>query len=194
LNPTLGLVASLALLADLPPGPVNAAGHLDSAAFEFVRPGVDRAEVDRRLGEPYISSPSVVIAGEVDLFLDEITIGRRTAGTPRPTEDVHFYDYRPAAHPGELARIVFREGRVWYALLPPRPGEATVEGARALYGRELTTTTVQRRGGHVITTTRIHRIPELGVGVVEWTGRGVTHRLVFPPEGEPPGNRPPPRP
>jgi hypothetical protein len=95
---------------------------------------------------------------------------------------VHYYDYRPDAHPSELARIVFRQDEVWYALLPPRAGESTVESARTLYGRDLMTTTVERRSGHLIWVTRIHRIPELGVGVVEWTARGVTHRLVFPPE------------
>jgi hypothetical protein len=168
--------------AALAAGPVGDDGHLDPAAFELVVPGVSRAEVDERLGEPYLSSSAVVVAGEIDLFVDEITFGPRSGGRPRPTEDVHFYDYRPDAHPSEFARIVFRKDRVWYALLPPRAGEATLESARALHGRDFETTTVQHGSRHVRWTTRIHRIPALGVGVVEWSQRGVTHRLVFPPE------------
>jgi hypothetical protein len=89
---------------------------------------------------------------------------------------------RPNDHPSELARIVFRQDKVWYALLPPRASEATLESARALYGRDFVTNTVRRQSGHLIFVTRIHRIPELGVGVVEWSAKGVTHRLVFPPE------------
>jgi hypothetical protein len=100
-NAARGLAPSLALLGALASGPVDDAGHLDPAAFAFVEPGVSRAEVDRRLGPPYISSPSVVAAGEIDLFIDGVSIGSSRGRQPRQTEEVHYYDYRPDAHPSK---------------------------------------------------------------------------------------------
>jgi hypothetical protein len=173
------LAGSLVALAA---GPITTDGHLDAAAFEFVKPGVPRKEVDKRLGAPWVSSPSVVIAGEIDLFVDAVPLfdGPRK---PRPTEDVHYYEYRPDDHPSEFARIVFKaKGTVWYAQLPLRPGESTLEEAKARYGPAFVTTTSERRTGHLVTVLSVHRLPELGVGFVEVRPHGLTHRLVFPPE------------
>jgi hypothetical protein len=172
------------LLAAAASGPVAADGHLDAAAFEFVKPGVTRAEVDRRLGKPWVSSPSVVVAGIIDLFVDEVPLGGDGGPRkPQPTEDVHYYEYRPDAHPSEFARIVFKaKGTVWYAMLPSPPGEKTFEEAKARYGPDFVTTTIQRKTGHLVWVFKTHRLPEIGVGFVEEPRRGLTHRLVFPPE------------
>lgn len=179
----IALLAS-SLLAAAFSGPIATDGHLDAAAFEFVKPGVTRAEVDRRLGKPWVSSPSVVIAGTIDLFVDEVPVdGGGGPRKPQPTEDVHYYEYRPDAHPSEFARIVFKaKGTVWYAMLPPRPDEKTLEEAKTRYGPDFVTRTIQKKAGHLVWVLTIHRLPEIGVGFLEEARRGLTHRLVFPPE------------
>ena len=147
-------------------------------------PGVARADVDRRLGEPYISSISVVAAGEIDLHPGDLpSFGRGPRRSPRPTVDVHFYEYRPAGHMFEHARIVFRDGRVWYAMLPPPQDERTRNAVVARYGNVFEEETVERRSGHVRRTEFILWARKTGLAFVERPGEGITHRVVFPPEG-----------
>lgn len=185
---SLGFLAlSLSLLAATLTGAVDdETGHLNAAAFDFVKPGVSRADVDQRLGTPYVSSESVVAAGRIDLFVDQAPTEEPTKKrAPVATEDVHFYEYRPDKFPSEFARIVFRQdGTVWYAMLPPKATEATVEKAEARYGAPFVKTKIHKKDGHIRSVTVIHRIPDLGVGLVEVPGRGITHRLVFPPEAK----------
>jgi hypothetical protein len=158
-------------------------GHLSPALFDFVKPGVTRAEVDKRLGDPYVSSVSVVVADRIDLFLDEApTEESNPQRAPQPTEGVHYYDYRPDKFPSEYARIVFRKDKVWYAMLPPKSLDTSVEQAQARYGKPFVTNKIHKADGHILSVIVVHRIPDLGVGLVEVPGRGITHRLVFPPE------------
>lgn len=165
---------------------VDETSHLDPAAFDFVKPGVARAEVDKRLGDPYVSSVSVVAADRIDLFLDEApTEESNPQGAPQPTEDVHYYDYRPDKFSSEYARIVFRKDKVWYAMLPPKSLDTSVEKAQARYGKPFVTSKIHKADGHILSVIVVHRIPDLGVGLVEVPGRGITHRLVFPPEKTP---------
>lgn len=182
----LGFLAiSLSLLAAAPLGAVDdETGHLSPAAFDFVMPGVTRTEVDQRLGPPFVSSESVVAAGRIDLFVDQApTDEPAKKRAPVAMEDVHYYEYRPEKFPSEFARIVFRhDGTVWYAMLPPKATDATVDKAHARYGKPFVKNKIQKRDGHVLSVTVVHRIPELGVGLIEVPSRGVTHRLVFPPE------------
>lgn len=164
-------------------GAVADDGHLDAAAFEFVKPGVARAEVNKRLGDPRVSSPLVVAADRIDLFVDDApTEDSNLQRAPQPTEDVHYYDYQPVKFPSEYARIVFRKDKVWYAMLPPRPTESSVEKAKSRYGEDFVSTKKHKKSGHILGVFNVHRIPAQGVGLVEVPGQGITHRLVFPPE------------
>jgi len=155
-------------------------GHLSPAAFDFVKPGAARSEVDSRLGEPYVSSSSVVVKGEIDLFVDEMPTGPSTRA-PQPTEDVHYYEYRPRAHSSEFARIVFRQDKVWYAMLPPRPSERIREQIFSRYGNVFEEERIHRRSGHILMVEVILWLEKQGLGFVEKPGRGITHRIVFPP-------------
>lgn len=101
---SLGCLApSLSLLAAT--GAIDETGHLNPAAFDFVKPGVSRADVDQRLGTPYVSSESVVAAGRIDLFADQAPTEKPTKKhAPVVTEDVHFYEYCPHKFPS-LSRL-----------------------------------------------------------------------------------------
>jgi hypothetical protein len=174
---------ALSIFAAVSTGAIDENGHLNPAAFDFVKPGVTRAEVDKRLGNPYVSSVSVVAADRIDLFLDEApTKASNPKRAPQPTEDVNYYDYRPDKFPSEYARIVFRKDKVWYAMLPPKSLDTSVEKAQARYGKPFVTSKIQKANGHILFVVMVHCIPDLGVGLVEVPGAGITHRLVFPPD------------
>ena len=169
-------------LADKREQSTDATGHLSSTAFEFVEPGVRRGEVDKRLGKPYISSISVVAQGRIDLFLDEApTEPSNPRRAPQPTEDVHYYDYRPDKFPSEYARIVFRKDKIWYAMLPTH-GEKTRGEVIARYGNVFEEQKVQRRSGHVLSVDVILWLRKNGLAFIEKPGQGITHRVVFPTE------------
>lgn len=169
-------------LADKREPSVDATGHLSPTAFEFVVPGVRRGEVDKRLGKPYISSPSVVVRGRIDLFVDELTMQPPGKGKPQPTEEVHYYDYRPMQHSSEFARIVFRGDKIWYAMLPPHSGERTRGEVIAYYGNVFEEQKVHRRHGHVLSVDVILWLRKKGLAFIEKPGQGITHRVVFPAE------------
>ena len=160
---------------------VDSTGHLSPAAFDFVKPGVTRAEVDKRLGAPFISSESVVTKGQIDLFVDEPPT-QESSRAPVETEDVHFYEYRPEKFPLEFVRIVFRGDAVWYAQLPPQSSERTKKDLLGRYGADsFKLTNVERGPAHLRRTVTIYRIPQKGIAFVA-SGNTVTHRVVFPPE------------
>jgi hypothetical protein len=162
---------------------VDVTGHLSPTAFQFVVPGVSRSEVDRRLGKPYMSSISVVAKGRIDLFVDEIpSEPSNPQRAPQPTEDVHYYDYRPASFVSEYARIVFRRDKVWYAMLPPQSGEKTRVEIIAHYGNVFEEDKVHRRSGHILSVDVILWLRKNGLAFVEKPSRGITHRVVFPVE------------
>lgn len=170
-----------ARLADKPETFADATGHLSPMAFEFVVPGVRRGEVDKRLGKPYISSPSVVVQGRIDLFLDEApTEQSKPQRAPQPTEDVHYYDYRPDKFPSEHARIVFRGDKIWYAMLPPLNGEKTRAEIMTRYGNVFEEQKVHRRDGHIRSVDVILWLRKKGLAFVEKPGRGIIYRVVFP--------------
>lgn len=168
-------------LADRREKSTDATGHLSPTAFEFVLPGVRRGEVDRRLGKPYISSSSVVVKGQIDLFVDALTAQRSEGDKPRPTEDVHYYEYRPRQHSSEFARIVFRGDNIWYAMLPPHSGERTRGNLIAYHGDEFEEQKLHR-GRHVLSVDVILWFRKKGLAFIEKPGRGITHRVVFPAE------------
>ena len=126
----------------------------------------------------------MVIAGRIDLFVDEVpTKESNPQRAPQPIEHVHYYEYRPKKFPSEYARIVFRkDNKVWYAMLPPRPTESSVEKAKSRYVEDFVSTKKHKKSGHILSVFNVHRIPSQGVGLVEVPGQGITHRLVFPPE------------
>lgn len=154
-------------------------GHLSPAAFDFVEPGVTRAEVERRLGKPWVSSETVIAKGEIDLFVDQLP-PRRPNAKPRETETVRYYEYRPEDHPLEYARIVFRGDRVWYAQLPPQTTERTPKDLLGRYGPVFVENRFERSTGDLVRKYVIHRIPDRGLAFVEHGG-AITHRVVFPP-------------
>lgn len=179
----MSILFGVLLLGATAIGPIGNDDHLNTVAFEFIKPGVTRAEVDKRLGEPYVSSISVVIANHIDLFVDEApSADASPAKIAQPTENVHYYEYRPDKFPSEYARIVFRKGKVWYAMLPLRPSEMSVDKAEQRYGKKFIASKLQKKAGHLLSVMNIYRLPDKGVGLVEVPGRGMTHRLVFPPE------------
>jgi hypothetical protein len=165
-------------------GAVDETGHLNPAGFDFVKPGVTRAEVDKRLGKPYVSSPSVVVKGQIDLFVDEApTEESNPQRAPQPTEDVHYYEYRPDKFGSEYARIVFRkDNKVWYAMLPPHSGEKTREEVIARYGNVFEEQKIHRRSGHILSVEVILWLRKKGLAFIEKPGQGITHRVVFPVE------------
>ena len=170
-----------ARLADKPETFADANGHLSPAAFEFVVPGVRRGEVDKRLGKPYISSASVVMQGQIDLFLANApTEQSKPQRAPQPSEDVHYYDYRPDKFPLEYARIVFRGDQIWYAMLPPLNGEKARAQIMVRYGTVFDEQKVHRRNGHILSVDVILWLRKKGLAFVEKPGRGITHRVVFP--------------
>lgn len=160
----------------------DASGHLSPTAFDFVVPGVRRGEVDKRLGKPYVSSISLVAQGQIDLFLDAApTVHSNRQHAPQPTEDVHYYDYRPDEFSSEYARIVFRNDNIWYAMLPVHD-ERTRGEVIARYGNIFEEQKVQRRRGHVLSVDVILWLRKKGLAFVEKPGQGITHRVVFPAE------------
>lgn len=166
---------------------VGADGYLSPEAFEFVLPGVTRKEVDRRLGGPWVSSPSIVVSGQIDLFVDSLSPQKGPGGPPYETEDVHYYEYRPDAHVSQFARIVFRGREVWYAQLPPRVGERSRTEVESRYGPAPDVTVLRAGSRHLPKRYNVHRWPARGLAFVEDLGaandpRGaITHRVVFPP-------------
>lgn len=170
-----------AWLANKPQAFADANGHLSPMAFEFVVPGVRRGEVDKRLGKPYISSTSVVVQGQIDLFLDDApTKQSDPPRAPQPTEEVRYYDYRPDKFPSEHARIVFRGDKIWYAMLPPLHGEKTRAEIMARYGHVFEEQKVHRRDGHILSVDVILWLSKKGLAFVEKPSRGITYRVVFP--------------
>ena len=157
-------------------------GHLSPAVFSFVKPGVELAQVEKALGEPFAKGPAVTPKGEVNLFVNEPILAPSKPGQkPRPVEQVLWLDYRTESSPLEFARVVVRDGKVWYAMLPPQTSERSVEKLKKRYGDRFVRTDVTRNDGHSVEVLRIWRLPQDGLAFVE-AKEGITHRVVFPAE------------
>lgn len=159
----------------------DAKGHLSPAAFEFVKPGVTRAQVDERLGTPFVSSIGVVAKGEIDLFVDELPPPPKPGARRRETEPIHYYEFRTEKFPLEFARIVFRGDTVWYAQLPPKATERTRQAILERYGAAFKESVIERNQGNIARKYSVHRLPAKGLAFVEHGGK-ITHRVVFPAE------------
>jgi hypothetical protein len=168
-------------------------GYLSPEAFEFVRPGVTRKEVDARLGKPSLSGKAEIRKGRIapfehSIILSDLPFGTRPRG-PYETETVTSYEYSSDVRPSERATITFRADTVWYAELPPRAFERTRAEIERRYGPGVEVTTVQKGTRHLPDWVTVYKWGSHGIAFLEGhagvgTPRAIRHRVVFPPEAK----------
>jgi hypothetical protein len=119
-------------------------GHMSPAQFDFVRLGETTPQVTKTRGEPWLAYRTSIFDGEIDPFisLDEpehyawpILQSRRTG---KKLVTVYGMEYRNPSYTAEYAKLVFRDRKVYYALLPTRIWERSSAGLKLRYGRKLT--------------------------------------------------------
>ncbi len=156
--------------------------------FAFVRPLETTVnEVVQRLGEPDSDWSSYVVENEIDVF-----------GPPIPTPHSIGHTHRRARERGvkvikvrvlewhvsgrrRPVRFVFREDRLWYAMVVPGSAERTPEKLTAQYGKRPHVSTLTRAVADVIFGVRVYAYPELGVAYTQVSSNQIETKFVFPP-------------
>lgn len=185
MNPKSAL--AIALLALSLPAAARAESPAPPEAkdYAFLVPGQTTPEdAIARLGKPEINYEVYVIEGEIDVL---VTL-------PTPTNLRHLYERAgkrkvvamrslewPVDEYGmDLAKLIFHEGRLLYAIVPPSPSESTPEKLAARHGGTTRRSVQSALAGHIETSAVVHLIPERGVGVMrDW--RSMTWKIVFAP-------------
>lgn len=158
---------ALALILILGSAPIS------SDAFTFAKPDKTRLEeVVRRVGPPAVEHAAWLIENEIDPFVDVPTPSKlrdvyARAGSRRVIEaHVAAWDT-----PQGRARLVFRGGTLWFAVLPTDETEAI--------GAE--TRTITQRAGDLVMSWTLATWPEQGIGVLTPSSGGPpARRLLFP--------------
>src|SRR5207248_1812716 len=103
------------------------------ARFSFLRTGETRQDAARKLlGEPFLEYDTHVVESLPDPFvsMDDVEHYRwqleQADRRRQALLDVHVLEYRDAVDAVIYAKLVFRKGVLWYALVPITPSEATL--------------------------------------------------------------------
>ena len=185
-----GACAALLLVA----GAVGAISGLGknsfgAAEFAFLRVGETTPEAAKeRCGAPFLDYETAVFADEIDPFVSmdepehyrwQLEESRRTG---RNLVSVYVLEYRNPSASWEYAKLVFRDGRLWYALLPPAFWESLFIGIELGHLRKPAERRIPVQAFDFRYTATIWTYPDLGVGYLRTIGPRVEAKILFAPE------------
>lgn len=188
-------VVGIALVASIA---ASSAGAGDGTAgpprFRFAAPGATTIDdALRELGRPALRTPVYVVEDEIDVFGPMVggasglqDTHRRAARRGVRVIQVELLEW-PRDDPGRglgvgsSAKLVFRGGRLWYAVTEPSATETRAAELDRLYPQPLQRLVLSRHAGDLGYHVKVFALPMLGIAYAQWRGERINTRVVFPP-------------
>ena len=164
-------------------------GHMSPGEFAFIRLGETTPDqVTKTRGEPWLAYETSIFDGEVNPFISmdepehyawQVEQSRRTG---KKLVSVYVLEYRNPRFTSEYAKLVFRDGKLYYALLPTRMWERSSAGLKLRYGRKLTVQRIPVQEFDLRYTAELWSDPGLGIAYFRTTGPLFEAKIIFSPE------------
>ncbi len=163
-------------------------GHMSPGEFAFVRLGETTPEqVINTRGEPWLAYETSIFDGELDPFIsmDEpehyAWQVERSRQTGKKLVSVYVLEYRNPNYMSEYAKLVFRDGKLDYALLPTRIWERSSAGLKLRYGRKLTVQRIPVQEFDLRYTAELWSDSRIGIAYFRTTGPLFEAKIIFSP-------------
>ena len=160
-----------------------------AARFAFLKPNVTtKADAVGALGEPYKRYPSKVPEGEIDVFVRALDFESRTEVAKRAAKRgvkpvaVEVLEWEIARDSVEMAKLVCRGDKLWYAIHPVSPSESSPEKIEARWGKPPRRSERETLIADIHFTVDVYAYPEDGVAYLQRdSDAALDRKVVFPP-------------
>lgn len=156
--------------------------------FSFVKPlETTPAQVLARNGKPHGDYATWLVEGEVDFLVGFPStthmkaVAEKAKSLGKKVRKVRVLEYRDPDAFSDAAHLVFFEDKLWYALVPVSPSEATPKKVEDRYGRKPVVSTRTRLENDIVHSMTLHAFPDLGMAWVQTRTEGFDRKAVFPP-------------
>ncbi len=157
--------------------------------FSGLKPGENTvAAVIKRIGTPDSDYTAYVLGNEIDFFVNFPTptliaaISQEGRATKKPVKTVRVLEYDDPDKPMEIAKLIFDGDKLWYAIVPMPPSEATPQKIEERYSRKPSITSRTRLMYHTLVSYRVFAYPDMGIAYAqEKEGEDFVFKVLFPP-------------
>jgi hypothetical protein len=157
-------------------------------SFSFVKPGeTTEAEMSPKCGAPWLHYETNVFENEIDPFVSDDEPEHyawqleTSARTGKKLILVHVLEYRDEPKYTRYAKLVFHEGKLWYALVPPTAEERLPAWVKVRYGFKPSVRKIKVRSYDVRYTAELWTYPDNGVGFFRGIGELFEAKVLFTP-------------
>lgn len=156
--------------------------------FTFVKPlETTPTQVLARNGTPHGDYATWLVEGEVDFLvgfpstthMKDVAAKAKKLG--KKVRKVRVLEYRDPEAFSDAAHLVFFEDKLWYALVPVSPSEATPQKVEDRYGRKPVVSERTRLENDIVHSMTLHAFPDLGMAWVQTRSEAFDRKAVFPP-------------
>lgn len=183
---------AFALALSLPlAGPLvaRAETRVTQATFVFAKPGeTTRDQAVKLAGTPTEEYPSEVLLGEIEIDVvrpnakRHLALMARSEKSGRPIEKVAVAHWRDDVDSSLFATLVFRDGKLAWAILPVSESESTKQKLIDRYGDIPKSKTASELNDDVVLTRTLHAFPARGVSYVQTRDDKITHKVIYAPK------------